>query len=224
MSAYYTSRLSARRLRECYDLAPPRVQRYLAAEVEYVLGYLRPHHVVLELGCGYGRVLEHLIPRARRVVGIDTSRESLAMARVLLPSDRLDLLQMSAERLGVSANGVDVVVCVQNGISAFRVDPLLLVREALRVTRRGGVCLFSSYSDRFWDARLHWFRLQSEAGLLGEIDWNRTRDGTIVCDDGFVATTFGPDRFRALARELGVASDVVEVDNSSIFWVVRRGR
>lgn len=223
MSDYYASRLSGERLRRCYELAPPRVQQYLAAEVAYVVSHLRPHDAVLELGCGYGRVLVELARHPRRLVGIDTSRESLILARSLLrPGHRLSLLQMDAVRLGLSGDRFDAVVCIQNGISAFHVDPILLVRESLRVTRRGGVCLLSSYSDGFWDERLEWFRLQSAAGLVGEIDRNRTGDGTIVCQDGFVATTFGPDRFAALAEELGVEPSIEEVDNSSVFCVIRR--
>ena len=76
--------------------------------------------------------------------------------------------------------------------------------EAVRVTRDGGICLFSSYSDRFWDHRLEWFKIQSEKGLLGEIDWERTGNGIIVCKDGFEATTFSEDDFRTLTSSLGL--------------------
>ncbi len=224
MTDYYASELSADRLRRCYEMAPPRVRQYLEAEVEYVLSYLEPKDVVLELGCGYGRVLAKLAPHAGVALGIDTSRESLALAAsVRRPRGGFALLQMDAARLGLSGDSIDAVVCVQNGISAFHVDPSRLVQESLRVTRPGGLCLFSSYSEKFWDDRLQWFRLQAEAGLVGSIDWGRTGDGTIVCEDGFVATTFGPDRFRALARELGVESRVEEVDASSVFCVMRKG-
>ncbi len=223
MKDYYPSRLSGERLRRCYELAPPRVSRYLDAEVQHVLDTLEPHPVVLELGCGYGRVLRELVDHAKRVVGIDTSRQSLDMARSLLSSaPNCELLQMNAVRLGLSDDTIDAVVCIQNGISAFSVDPVSLARESLRVTRPGGTCLFSSYSDEFWDERLEWFQLQSDAGLLGGIDWDATGEGTIVCDDGFISTTFGPDGFKALTEELGVDSRIEEVDHSSVFCVMRK--
>lgn len=223
MSGYYTSRLSAGRLQRCYELATPRVKQYLDAEIRFVLELLDPQVVVIELGCGYGRVLRHLVPHAKRVVGIDVSRESLEMARsLLLSADYCELLQMDALHLGILSDSFDTVVCIQNGISAFHVDPALLVRESLRVTRPGGTCIFSSYSDKFWEHRLEWFRLQSAAGLVGDIDWDATLDGTIVCDDGFIATTFGPDRFTLLASELGVESRIEEVDESSVFCVIQK--
>ncbi|GAF70576.1 unnamed protein product, partial [marine sediment metagenome] len=111
----------------------------------------------------------------------------------------------------------DVVVCIQNGISAFHVDQRVLIAESIRVTRPGGRVLFSSYSERFWKHRLEWFRLQAEQRLLGEIDWQATRDGVIVCKDGFRATTIGPDEFISLTSEFNVQRRIVEVDQSSLF-------
>ncbi|MGD2109726.1 MAG: hypothetical protein PVI86_10070, partial [Phycisphaerae bacterium] len=39
---YYAERLSAERLKRCYDIAPPRIQQYLDAEIRHVLGKVRP--------------------------------------------------------------------------------------------------------------------------------------------------------------------------------------
>src|SRR5438552_12990951 len=65
MPGYYTERLAAERLRACYDLAPPRTKAYLEAEIEFVLARTTPSMLALELGCGYGRVLERLSQSAR---------------------------------------------------------------------------------------------------------------------------------------------------------------
>jgi len=34
---YYTQKLSGKHLQLCYEIAPPRVKRYLEAEIEFVL-------------------------------------------------------------------------------------------------------------------------------------------------------------------------------------------
>lgn len=218
MGYYYSAKLSAERMKRCYDLAPPRVRTYFEAELQHVLSHIRPSDKVLELGCGYGRVLQRIGKKAKWVVGIDTSRASLDLARELGKTGcGYGLAQMNAVALGFHAHRFDLVVCIQNGISAFRVDPLEIVRESLRVTHHGGLCLFSSYSDKFWEDRLEWFKIQSSSGLLGEIDWDATKNGVIVCKDGFEATTFGPQEFASLAAELRVDSKIVEVDESSIF-------
>lgn len=218
MSGYYSDRLSAERLRRCYDIAPPRVRQYLDAEVAHVLRKIRPGDRVLELGCGYGRVLPPLARRAGSVVGIDTSLESLRLGRAMLsglPNCRL--VKMDAVALGFGHDVFDLVLCIQNGISAFHADPRALFRESIRVTRCGGTVVFSTYCDRFWKYRLKWFALQSEAGLLGEIDWEKTGGGVIVCKDGFRATTVGRETFRSLAADFDVEARIVEVDESSLF-------
>ncbi len=218
MRDYYSRKLSAERLRKCYEVAPERTRRYLEAEVEFVLERMPPASSVLELGCGYGRVLAKLAWKASSVFGVDTSLESLAMARETMPGARgWHLVQMNAVRLGFRRGSFDTVICIQNGLSAFKVDQRKLIEEAIRVTRPGGLVLFSSYTQRFWEHRLEWVRIQSEYGLLGEIDLDATRDGVIVCRDGFRATTIGLDDFVALTSGLDAAVRITEVDGSSLF-------
>lgn len=183
---------------------------------------ISPSDVVLELGCGYGRVLEKLASRAKRVVGIDTSRSSLMFGKKR--SGRFanyDLFQMNATALGFLDRSFDVVICIQNGISAFKISPQDLIRESLRVARTGGKVLFSSYSEKFWKDRLEWFQLQALAGLIGEIDWSATQEGVIVCKDGFRATTCGPTEFLSFISELPVELKIEEIDNSSLFFEMR---
>jgi 2-polyprenyl-6-hydroxyphenyl methylase/3-demethylubiquinone-9 3-methyltransferase len=170
------------------------------------------------LGCGYGRALAPAAARARLVVGVDTSVASLRYGAGLYGGDRgLAWLAMDASRLGFKDDSFDVLFAIQNAVSSFRLAPLALVREAVRVTRPAGVALFSSYAPAFWPERLAWFEAQAREGLVGEIDYEKTRPGVIVCRDGFTATTFSSDEFRALARELRVNVTVEEVDASSVF-------
>lgn len=218
VAGYYEEGLAAERLQRVYEIAPRRTRQYLAAELAHVLELIEPEDVVIELGCGYGRILHPLAGRARLVIGIDTSRPSIERGRRMLagiPNCRL--FEMDALHLTFPDRFFDKVVCIQNGISAFHVDQKALIREAVRVTRKGGLAVFSSYSGRFWEHRLEWFRLQSEAGLIGEIDWARTRDGVLACKDGFSASTVGPDDFLRLTADLGARVRIVEVDESSLF-------
>ena len=215
---YYKASLSGERLRRVYDLAPLRIRQYLEAEVGHVLDRIGHGSRILEMGCGYGRVLPRLAERARVVVGIDTSMESLNLARREVGHlARCHLVAMDAAELAFAGGAFDCVACIQNGISAFHVDQRRLVREAVRVTRPGGKALFSTYAESFWDERLGWFELQARAGLVGEIDYDATKDGVIVCKDGFTATTVSAEAFRALTEDLDAAVEMVEVNASSLF-------
>ena len=220
MTGYYTDTLSARNLERCYEVAPPRIRQYLEAEIGFVTSLLEPTDMVLELGCGYGRVLQNLSEGTHKVVGVDTSLGSLIYGHTKSHEPTsIQLVQMTAEVTAFQNQSMDVVVCIQNGISSFKVDPIILVEESLRIAKREGKCLFSTYSNKIWDERIKWFKIQAEEKLLGEIDWQATHRGTIVCKDGFVATTFSEDDFHEIARKLEVSCEVIEVDSSSLFGI-----
>ena len=223
-SDYYSEKLSGERLELCYELAPPRVQQYLLAETEHVLSRIPSDGVVLELGCGYGRVLERLAAVASLACGIDTSVDSLRLGRRrLMEATNVVIAGMDASEPGFGTTTFDLVCCVQNGISSFHVDQRALLEAAVRIATPRGRVLFSSYADEFWEHRLEWFRIQSAHGLVGEIDESATRDGTIVCKDGFTATTVSPERFSELARGLGETVSIDVVDGSSVFCEIIPG-
>jgi SAM-dependent methyltransferase len=204
-------------LRRVYEIAAPRVQQYLRAEIEFVLQRIKPHDRVLELGCGYGRVLQALVVKTKTVFGIDTSPGSLRLAKNMPAGSSFRLAVMNAVATAFKPARFDVTVCIQNGISAFQVDPQDLLVEALRITRPGGCALFSSYAESFWPHRLDWFRAQADHGLVGEIDETATGNGVIVCRDGFRARTVGPEAFKHLTDRLGLHAAVTVVDDSSVF-------
>jgi len=108
MLTYYTDTLAAEKLKRCYDLATPAVRRYLAAEIQYVRQWIRHGTRVLELGCGYGRVLRDLATTTDQLFGIDTSYGSLAMAQQYLGDHRnVTLAQADAVRLAFSPRSFD---------------------------------------------------------------------------------------------------------------------
>ena len=220
--SYYEIKLASQKLRKVYDSAPSRIKQYLEAEIEYVLQNLKDSDRVLELGCGYGRVLGRLAEKSGFLLGIDLSLTSLKDAQKDLTSyESCFIACMNAGSLGLKEKIFDAVVCIQNGISAFHLNPKKLLKQALRATAPGGKLFFSSYSPRFWKERLEWFHFQSELGLIGEIDEKKTGDGIIVCKDGFKAVTFTEDDFSKLAAFFDLTPQFQEIDGSSLFCEIK---
>jgi len=223
MGTYYRRHLLGSDLQRVYDLASPRIRQYLNAEVENVVERVRGADRVLELGCGYGRVLREMAPHVGRAFGIDIAAANLRSASSYLSSlKNCDLLLMNAVRLAFADARFDATVCVQNGISAFGVDRSKLVSEAVRVTRNRGQILFSTYSPRIWADRVEWFRAQARAGLIGPVDESRSREGTIVCQDGLRLTSASGEELRDLFARSGQVARIREVDQSSVFAEVTR--
>ena len=69
--------------------------------------------------------------------------------------------------------------------------------------------------------RLEWFELQSEHGLIGKIDYEKTKNGTIICEDGFKATTYTAEDFKLLLKPFNIEPKLKEVDNSSLFCKIQ---
>lgn len=222
MENYYADSLNSAKLLQVYETGIVRVKQYLEAEIDFVRKDLRGHERILELGAGYGRIMRGLAPYAGSVVGIDISEDSVSFGREYLrDTANCSLLVMDGHKLHYR-NEFDIVICLQNGLSAMKGDPLNLVRRAIDALVPGGKAYFSSYSPKFWEVRLAWFQEQASRKLLGEIDMDRSQEGKIVCKDGFTATTFSAEDLAELAESIGCACHIEEVDESSLFAVFEK--
>jgi SAM-dependent methyltransferase len=148
--------------------------------------------VMIELGCGAGRMTRSFARRFARVYAFDVSQEMLQKAR-RMHSDQNNVMWL----LG---NGADLS-CVRTGVADFIFSYLVLqhlpakalviqyVREMLRVLKPGGAFLF-----------------QFNGGLAPTMNWRGRLAWGIV--DAFW-TMHLPGMSRAFARLLGLDSAVV---------------
>lgn len=102
---------------------------------------------LVDLGTGTGRVLEVLAPHVERGIGIDLSREMLAVARANL--ERADLRhcmvrQGDITQVPLTAASADVVTIHQ--VLHYAADPAAVVAEAARILRPGGVLLVVDFA------------------------------------------------------------------------------
>ncbi|QQS13674.1 MAG: metalloregulator ArsR/SmtB family transcription factor [Rhodospirillales bacterium] len=102
---------------------------------------------LLDIGTGTGRILEIMAPRFDRVIGIDQSREMLAVARANLARSGLanaEIRRGDMYALPLPAAAVDVVTIHQ--VLHYAEDPAAVLREAARVLAPGGVALVVDFA------------------------------------------------------------------------------
>jgi len=219
---YYSKNLNAQKLYHVYDTKHQRVRQYLEEEISFVKKRLSGAERVLELGAGYGRIMKELAPNCAFITGVDISPDNVEFGNEYLSGvNNTRLLVMDAHNLELGET-FDAVLCLQNALSAMKTQPLEYVKKLMALLSQGGKAFISSYSAKFWEHRLLWFHEQSEKGLLGEIDAEQTRDGVIVCKDGFRAVTLSLRDMDEVGKASGYAYEITEVDESSIFLIITK--
>lgn len=217
---YYADKLNDHKLFQVYDTQIARVKNYLTAEIDFVKKNLSGSERVLELGAGYGRIMRDLAPCCAHILGIDISQGNVKWGNEYLkkvPNARLQTMDVHEMKF---SDKFDVVLCLQNGLSAMAASSED-VEAMLELLAPKGKAFFSSYSGRFWETRVQWFQEQAAKGLLGELDLEESKDGVIVCKDGFRAVTHSPDDFRRMGEDSGLPYQITEVDESSVFLVIQ---
>ncbi len=110
-------------------------------------------HDLVDMGTGTGRVLEVLAPHVERGIGIDLSREMLAVARANLERAGLRhcmVRQGDITQLPLPAASADAVTIHQ--VLHYAADPAAVVAEAARVLQPGGLLLVVDFAPHHLEA------------------------------------------------------------------------
>lgn len=219
---YYAQNLNSHNLFKAYETKIPRVQQYLNAEISFVRDNLNGNENVLELGAGYGRIVKELCGDCKSIVGIDISDENVSLGKEYLKDiPNANILTQDVKNLSFKEK-FNVILCLQNGLSAMKITSSDSIKKILAMVADGGKVYFSTYSEKFWEFRLLWFKEQADKGLLGEIDLDKTKDGVIVCKDGFKAITHTSKDLEIIGSLSGYEYQIKEVDESSLFLIIHK--
>jgi ArsR family transcriptional regulator len=149
------ARLAAERAREASDAFRRHGQDWdemralglPAGEIEGALLAALPPRIgaMLDIGTGTGRLLELAAPRCDRALGVDMSRDMLALARARLAerglADRATVRQADMYRLPFADSAFDAVAMQM--VLHYAEDPATALAEAARVVKPGGVLLIA---------------------------------------------------------------------------------
>ncbi len=144
-----------------YTMEKPLLLAYFRRKITYLKTILSGKKV-LEIGSSYGYFLEEAKRAGLDVLGIDISREAASRAaKEGLPSRAVDIFQ--AKFPPRSFDGVVGFHLIEH-IS----DPLAFVREIYRITKPGGIVLFSTPREGGYLRRLmgrHWLNYRHQEHL-----------------------------------------------------------
>jgi ubiquinone/menaquinone biosynthesis C-methylase UbiE len=134
--------LSSARMSVAFTEDERELDRSGAATTQFLLENvgITSDDVVLEIGCGVGRVGKHMAPRCRRWIGTDVSPNMLRFAAENLREfQNVEFAELSGYDLrSISSETVDVVYCTVVFPHLSQWDRYSYVEEAFRVLRPGG--------------------------------------------------------------------------------------
>jgi ubiquinone/menaquinone biosynthesis C-methylase UbiE len=141
-------------------------ERVVEAALVEIIAAADPRDL-LDIGTGTGRMLEILAPRVEHALGIDQSREMLAVARVNL--ERAGLRNSSVRlgdmyQLALADASFDAVVVHQ--VLHYADRPAAAITEAARVLRPGGILVLVDFAPHM----LEFLRAEHAHRRLGFFD------------------------------------------------------
>jgi ubiquinone/menaquinone biosynthesis C-methylase UbiE len=128
---------------------------------------IKPSDVVLEIGCGVGRVGKVLSGRVSRWIGADISGNMLAhAAQRLKGKSNIELLELATIGLReIPSNSVDLAYCTVVFMHLLEWDRYRYVEDSFRVLKSGGRCFFDNVdiiSDHGWEVFLAGYSIDVE--------------------------------------------------------------
>ncbi|MCX3063350.1 class I SAM-dependent methyltransferase [Streptomyces beihaiensis] len=150
--------------------------RTAANSAAYLLGSLKPHMKILDIGCGPGTItadLAELVPDGR-VTGVDRAENVLDRARATAAERGLTNVEFATADVH-ALDFPDDTFCVVHAHQVLQHvgDPVQALREMRRVTRPGGIVAVrdADYSGMAWYPRLpgmdDWLELYQRVARAG---------------------------------------------------------
>lgn len=178
-----------------------------------------PQDVVLDIGCGLGRLTRALADQAGRVIGLDVSSEMIERARRLNAHlDNVQFIHGDGESLsGIAEESIDI--CVSHVVFRHIPDPAIIlgyVTDSARVLRPGGFAVYE-FSNA---GAPHVHRFSQRFGRFAALVGRAPRG---VTEPPWTGSSVPLDDLRRAATDAGLAVEAVTGEGTQ-FCVVRLRR
>lgn len=174
--------------------------RWFEEENEYLNRIVKSNHVVMDVGCGFGRHLKKVAPACKEAHGVDNNPAMIKKAteRLLPKFENLHLYLAEGKDMPVKSEIFDVVFCLTNtfgNMSSYAYQQRVL-NEINRILKPDGQAILSLYSD---SDELQKARIKDYEKIGLTID--KVKDGVVYTKEGLVSEQFNKEKLSGLFEE-----------------------
>lgn len=187
----------------------------LSKEKEFLLKNLPENSVVLDIGSGFGRVLEILALKAKKIVGIDNDEEAVEKSKEFNKgSDNVKILLGDAEDLKFEDGEFDVVTCLGGTPSNFGKTRNKIYSEIKRILREEGIFFCSVYNEDALEERLSYY----DKCYSGKYSVNK-ETGYVEIFEMFVSEQFSKEQITKILEENGFK--ILEIIKEGVLYIIK---
>ena len=187
----------------------------LEKEKKFLLENFPKNSIVLDIGSGFGRVLEILAPISKSIIGIDNDKEAVEMCkRVIKGMKNAKILYADAEKLEFKDGEFDVVTCLGGTPSNFGNTKDRIFSEIRRVLKNKGLFFCSVYNDSALEERLTYY----EKYHSNQYNLDR-KTGYVNVFDKFVSEQFSKEQIEKILEDNGFK--VLEIIKEGVLNIVK---
>jgi len=197
---------------------PEIYKRYLEKEILLVKTFIQGKKLVLDVGCGTGRVIPYLAPLVKKYIGIDVDKDCLKeAARYKKKYENVDIQELDANRLSksFSKNKFDVTICLWSTIGCVQY-PEKVMKQIFEVTKDS--CLFSVMAKETLETRKKYYE---RLGIDYTID---LKSETFYSPVWGESRAYSPEEIASLCKKAGFHIDKISlVENLAYIVIAKKG-
>ena len=192
--SFFVRKEQAKFISKVYSETPLVIQDLFRQESELLQKELIGQAGALEVGCGFGRVLEW-VPQEVHYYGIDISIHYVQEAQERNP--RGNWICGDATALPANDRAFDTVFCIQNTLGNMEGIETKVIAELRRVCRKGGKVILSVYAEDSFETRRLWYDRLVDVGIFRRVWLDSSNPRVARSDTGWSSRSFDKNELKA---------------------------
>lgn len=192
---------------------PESYKEFFTEERKFLEKNILKDSIVLDVGCGDGRMIKFFSKICKKVINIDNDKNAFEKCKENSKQlNNVEIFLEDAENMHFQDKELDVVCCIGTFCNFGETKHKILL-EMKRVLKENGILIITIYNENALEERLKIYEKYTPGEFINK------GNGTILYKNGVISEQFSEEQIRKILRE--ASFDVEEVIKGGIFYLVK---